>query len=48
MSVCKDCQPKVKDATGLYRFYIPVLVFMVINILVWGPLIGSRLSELQE
>ena len=48
MNVCKSCEPRVKDVAAKWRFYLPVLLFMIVNIAVWGYAISLRLDQLQE
>jgi len=45
---CLTCEPRVKDAARKWRFYYPVLLFMLVNIAFWAPAISARLEELQE
>ena len=45
---CLICEPLLKDKASKGHFFIPALVFMIINVLVWVPVIIIRLKELQQ
>ena len=47
MVVCVNCEEEVKDKARLGHFYIPALVFFVLNIAIFLPFLLSNLKDMQ-
>ena len=47
-TVCKKCEKDLKEKARKRHFWIPALLFMIVNVIVWMILIIIRLDEMQE
>ena len=37
MATCSACTDKVKDEASKWHFWLPTLIFLIINIIIGGP-----------
>ena len=46
MIVCEKCAPELKEKARKRHFWIPSLVFIIVNVITWYWLIIERLGEM--